>query len=416
MAFLLILLTVVTFLSGAYPGLILSGFQPVLALKGKLTQRHIGGFSLRRILVITQFTISQLLIISTIVIAGQIHYSRQTDLGFDKNAVVLLPVPSADKQKMAHLRTGITSISGVQQASFCYTAPASQDNNTYGMIFDNRGQDEPFNVNTKYADDQYLSTFGLPLVAGRNLYPSDTAREFLVNETMVQKLHLHSPSEVLGKKISIKDQFHGTIVGVVKDFYNYSFRQEIAPICIVSDYTNYSLCAVKLNMNSVRSELAAIEKVWSAAYPEYSYSYEFFDDSIAKFYETDTMMLTLVEIFAGIAILIGCLGLYGMVSFMALQKTKEIGVRKVLGAGIHDILWLFGREFTRLLLVAFLVAAPLAWLAMQRWLQDFAYRIHIGAQIFLLGLLSTFIIAALTVGYRTLCSAFANPVKSLRSE
>ena len=415
--FLLVLLTAVIFLSGSYPGLVLAGFQPILALKGKLTQRHIGGFSLRRILVITQFSISQLLIISTIVIAGQIHFSRKTNLGFDKDAIVLLPVPSGDKQKMEHLRTSLAGVAGVEKTSLCFTAPASSDNDNNDIQYDNRGNVEPYNVNVKNGDDQYLSTFGLTLAAGRNFYPSDTTREFLVNETLVRKLNLQSSQEIIGKKIRVNGgHSRGIVVGVVKDFHNYSFRGEIAPICISPDYTNYSLCAVKLNMGRMGSELPALEQLWNDTYPEYSYSYQFLDDSIAKFYETDTMMLTLIELFAGIAIAIGCLGLYGMVSFMAVQKTKEIGVRKVLGAGIPHILWLFGKEFVRLLLVAFLIAAPIAWYAMHKWLQDFAYQIHIGAEIFLLGLFTTFFIAALTVGYRTLKSSFANPVKSLRSD
>jgi len=415
--FLLSLLTGVVFLSGSYPGLVLAGFQPILALKGKLNQRHIGGFSLRRILVITQFAISQLLIISTIVIAGQIHYSNKTDLGFNKDAVVLLTVPSTDKQKMDHLRTSVTEITGIEKASLCFTAPAADDNNQDDIRYENRGQVEPYNVNVKNGDDQYLSTFGLRLAAGRNFYPSDTTREFLVNETLVKKLGLSSPEEAIGKKISVSSgSINGNIVGVVKDFHHLSFRGEIAPICISPMNTNYSLCAVKLNMGRLGSELPALEKLWNSVYPQYSYSYQFLDESIAKFYETDNIMLTLIEVFAGIAILIGCLGLYGMVSFMAVQKTKEIGVRKVLGAGIPNILWLFGKEFVRLLLVAFVVAAPIAWYAMNKWLQDFAYRIHLGVQIFLLGLLSTFLIAALTIGYRTMRSALANPVKSLHSE
>jgi ABC-type antimicrobial peptide transport system permease subunit len=414
--FLVILLTCVTFLAGSYPGLILAGFQPVLALKGKLNQQHIGGFSVRRVLVTGQFAISQLLIIITIVIAGQIHYSRKTDLGFNRDGIVLLPVPQPDKAKMDHLRNSLATMTGVEKTSLCFTPPATGDNELDGFSFDNRPKPEPFNINVKNGDDQYVPAFGLTLIAGRNFFPSDSAHEFLVNETLVHKLNIKAPQDIIGKTIAIEQGARGTVVGVLKDFHNNSFKGEISPVCISQDYKTYDVCAVKLNLARAGGLLPAFEKLWNSTYPEYNYTYQFMDDSIADFYQSETILLTLIEIFAAIAILIGCLGLYGMVSFMAVQKTKEIGVRKVLGAGIPDILWIFGKEFLRLLILAFLVAAPIGGWFMHRWLQDYVYRIPLNAQVFLLALFSTVVIATLTIGYRTLRSALANPVKSLRSE
>jgi ABC-type antimicrobial peptide transport system permease subunit len=208
----------------------------------------------------------------------------------------------------------------------------------------------------------------------------------------------------------------GQIVGVVKDFYNYSFHDEIAPIAMMTDKESYSTYALKLNGSNMKASLADAEKLWNETYPDELFSYKFLDEQIARFYQMDDVLMKLVEGFAAIAIIIGCLGLYGLVSFMALRKTKEIGVRKVLGANIGNILWLFGREFARLLLIAFVIAAPVAWWAMTSYLKDYQYKITIGPGIFLLSISSTLLIAALTVGYRSLMSATVNPVKSLRSE
>jgi len=414
--FLALLTIVVIFFSGSYPGLVLARFQPILALRNKISQASVGGFSLRRILVVTQFAICQMLIIGAIVIGGQMYYSKSVDLGFDKDAIVSLPIPTQDKTKMNTLRDQLAAIPGVEKLTLCHQPPASGSNNNTNIRYENKAEDEHWYINMKGADDQYLKTFGLQLVAGRNFYPSDTTREFLVNETVAQKLGL-TPQQLIGHRIAINGSTTGLpIVGVVKDFHNYSLHNKIAPICIMPDYNDYNNISIKLNMRNTHAALASFEKIWSSTYPEYFYSYQFLDEGIAGFYEMDKIMLVLVEVFAGIAIFIGCLGLYGLVSFMALRKTKEIGVRKVLGAGISNILWLFGKEFARLLLIAFAIAAPVAWWVMQLYLRDFEYKIKIGAGVFLLSIFVTFLIATLTVGYRSIRSALANPVKSLRTE
>jgi ABC-type antimicrobial peptide transport system permease subunit len=316
---------------------------------------------------------------------------------------------------METLKNKLTAVAGVEKISFCMQAPASSSNNTTSIKYDNRPKDEIWEVNAKAADDQFVPAFGLKIVAGRNLYPSDTAREFLVNETLVRKLNLKSPQDIINKNIEINGKT-APVVGVVKDFNNYSFRTEIVALVIFSNYEYYGNCGVKINMSSAKPTLAAFEKIWNDTYPEYVYNYQFLDERIARFYELDDIMLKLIQAFAGIAIFIGCLGLYGLVSFMAVRKTKEIGVRKVLGASLGNILWLFGKEFARLLIIAFLIAAPLAWWAMHSYLQEFKYRIPIGPGIFLLAILSTALVAAITVGYKSIRAANTNPVISLRSE
>lgn len=414
--FLPLLLLTVVFLSGSYPGLVLARFQPVLALKSKLSQKHIGGFSLRRILVITQFAISQMLIIGAIVIASQMHYSQNADMGFTKDAIVLLPVPDTTKVKMNSMRDRLSSLAGVERVSYSFAPPASQSNNSSGAFYNNNPEAEHWSANQKNGDENYINTFGLHLIAGRNFMPSDTLREYVVNETFVKNLGLQ-PKDIIGKNISVNGPNHKfPVVGVVKDFYNLSFHSKIEALVISPDYGHYQNCAIKMNMNNIKSLLPAFEKIWNEEYPDNVYSYEFLDDRINKFYELDVMMLRLIQIFTGIAVFIGCLGLYGLVSFMAVRKTKEIGVRKVLGASIPNILWIFGKEFSKLLLIAFIIAAPIGWWAMHKYLEDFVYRINIGASIFILSIMATFFIAVITVGYRSTRAALANPVKSLRTE
>ncbi|MBD2704924.1 ABC transporter permease [Spirosoma sp. BT702] len=415
LTFLLGLLVIVVFCSGAYPGLILARFQPVLALKGKLSQRSVGGFSLRRGLVVTQFAISQLLIIGTLIVTNQIRYSQQTDMGFRKDATVILPIPNNKKSTINTLAAQLSEMSGVENVTFFDTPPASEFLASTGIRFDSRPKKEDFSIGIKSADYQYVPTFKIPILAGRNLYPSDTVREYLVNEATVKALGLASLKAVIGKTATINGR-PGTIVGVMKDFHFKSFRVAIEPLCLTTWGEVYNHCAVKVNMANLEPTLAGFEKAWTALYPSSIYTYRFLDEEIDRLYKLDSMLLRLIQAFAGIAIFVGCLGLYGLVSFMAAQKRKEIGVRKVLGASTSSILWLFGKEFSRLLLIAFVLAAPLAWWVMKEWLNNFVYRIELGAGIFVLAILVTFVVASLTVGFRSVKAALTNPVKTLRTE
>jgi len=416
--FIPLLILVVTFLAGSYPGLVLSRFQPVAALKGKLSRQNLAGFNTRRGLIVFQFTISLILIIGMIVITRQMLYIRQSDLGFNKDAVVMIPL-SADSLSAAEktLQNEFINVPGVKNVSLCYAAPASEETWSTSIRFDTRTEDELFKVNMKAGDENYISTFGLQLVAGRNIFPSDTVREFLVNETLVRKLQLKSPEEALGKKIYFQGgSMSAPITGVVKDFHDQSFHSDINPVCITSYSENYGSYAVKINMKNIRTILPTLEKKWSSMNPGKIYEYQFLDERIAEFYETEETMLKLIRAFSLIAIIIGCLGLYGLVSFMAAQKTKEIGIRKVLGSSATEILWIFGKEFSILIVAAFAVAAPVAWWLMNAWLRDFKYHIQIGPLIFILAIGITMTIAMCTVGWQSLKAAWANPVKSLRTE
>ena len=413
--FISLLALLVTFFAGSYPGIILSGFKPILALKSKITQSNAGAFNTRRGLIITQFAISQLLVIGMIVIVLQMRYAKQSDLGFRKDGIVMVPVGSdAESTTRNTLKNRLLQINGVKNVSLCYAAPAGQNNWHTSIKYDNRAEEEPFRVNHKAADDQYLSTFELKLIAGRNLLPSDTTKEFLVNETLARKLNA-SPQELLGKKLTVSGK-SGPIVGIVKDFHDQSFHEDINAVCLTTHQQNYDSYAIKIDLVNVTTTLSAIEKIWSDMHPDHIYEHQFLDEHIASFYETEELMLNLIQAFSLIAIFIGCLGLYGLISFMAVQKTKEIGIRKVLGGSVSHILWIFGKEFSRLILIAFFVAAPIAWWLMNNWLQDYKFRIPISPWIFILSISISIIIAAVTVGYISVRAAIANPIKSLRTE
>jgi len=416
--FLSVIVLTVVFLSGSYPGLILSGFKPAIALKGKLPREKTTGFPMRKILVIAQFSISQMLIIGTIVIASQMNFSKHSDLGFDKDNIVMLPVPIHDsigKIKMKWLISRLKEVPAVKDASLCMEPPSANHSNVKAIRYDNDVKERPWSFNAKPIDENYLSLFNLKLIAGRGIYPSDTINQYIVNEVFIRKLGLRSPEEIINKNISV-DGVTAPVVGVVKNFYDKSFHLDINPVVMFPALNGVEHCAVKINVPGSRSGLASIEKIWNDVYPQYIYEHEFLDTELEKYYEFDDTILALIETFAGIAILIGCLGLYGLVSFMVAQKTKEIGIRKVLGAGVQSILWMFGKEFSRLVLIAFIMSAPIAWWFMNRYLEDFKFRIQIGVGVFILAIAITLLIAGVTIGFRSLKAAMANPIKSLRTE
>ncbi len=414
--FLLVIMVIVSLLSGFYPALVLSGFHPVLALKSKNTTKQRSGLTLRRGLVIVQFAISQAFVIGTLIIAAQMDYFRNKDLGFNKDAIVTVALPNRDQHKFESLRTQLLQKAGVKNFSLAYTS-ASSGRNWSTSYHHKRGDHlEEHVASLRFADARYFETYDLQLLAGRAYAESDTIKEFVVNEALVRQLGFASPQEAIGEYLTFWDAPAKPIVGVVKNFHLLSLHDEIKPCLMATKASSYSQAGIKIDLQNAPAILQHIEKVWNAAFPENVFEYKFLDDTIAGFYEGEEKMSRLLRIFAGIAILIGCLGLFGLVSFMTAQRTKEIGVRKALGATVGDILALFSKEFAVLILVAFLLAAPIAYFAMNDWLENFVYRINIGFGVFLATLAVTFIIAGLTVGYRALKAALANPVEALRYE
>ncbi len=417
--FLLAVTMAVTVLAGFYPSIVLSRFNPVNALKSKLTANTSKGISLRRGLVVFQFIIAQALIIGTLVIVTQMNYFMDQPLGFDKDAIVNVPYrPDRTGSKLTdYLKQQLLS-NGVQAVSFCSNTPVEDGNNMFTSFkFDHAIKDEDFQAIVKFADNDYVPTYKLQLVAGRNLQPSGPTTEFLVNESFVKSLGLKKPEDILNKEISIMGGLiKCPVVGVLKDFNDRSLRQDLAPLLIATNVTMYRQASIKLATTNISSTMQSVKKIWEQTFPDYVYEYRFLDDKIAGFYKQETQLSQLYKIFAAIAIFLSCLGLYGLASFMAVQRIKEVGIRKVLGATAGNIVYLFSKEFIILISIAFLIATPLAWYFMNKWLQDYAYRINISWWLFAAGGLAAIIIALATISFQAIKAAIANPVKSLRTE
>jgi putative ABC transport system permease protein len=417
--FLFILLIVVTALAGFYPSIVLSGFNPINALKSKLTAKSTKGISLRRGLVVFQFIIAQALIIGTVIIIKQMNFFSSQPLGFDKNAIVNIPVPSdsISNSKIDYLKTQLKSINGIENLSFNSNTPVEDNDDNWGTFnFNHSLKETDFYSIIKTADNEYVPTYKLPLIAGRNIEASDTMKEFLVNEMLLKNLGITNPQDALNKEIKFGDRYKGPIVGVLKDFSTRTFRDGMAPLIISSYKKNYDRVAIKLASKDVRTVMLAVEKAWSNTYPNFVFEYKFLDDKVESFYKQENQLAQLYKIFATVAILLSCLGLYGLVSFMAIQRTKEVGIRKVLGATASNIVYLFSKEFILLISIAFIIATPVAWYFMHQWLQNYPYRIDMSWWIFIACGASSVFIAIATVSFQAIKAAIANPVKSLRTE
>ncbi|MBS1531385.1 MAG: FtsX-like permease family protein, partial [Bacteroidetes bacterium] len=388
--------------------------------KNKIAAGKASGISLRRALVVFQFFIAQALVIGTLVIIYQMNYFRTKSLGFDKDAVMTVPFPndSLNMLKLSALRNQLLQQPGVKDVSFSFASPSDNSGWSTDFTFNNSPRKTDFNANLKWADAEYFNLYKLQFVAGKPYNRSDTITGYVVNETLLHKLGVHNPKDAIGKFINLWDDKtkYARITGVVKDFNVSSLKTPIPPVLMSSWKSVYQEINIKIQPAGINNTLASVEKIWNNTFPDGLYEYQFLDDKIATFYKSDDQLSALYKIFACIAIFISCLGLYGLVSFMAVQRTKEVGIRKTLGASVGHIVYLFSKEFTLLIIIAFAISAPVGYYFMHKWLQDFTYKITIGPDIFILAILASIAIAWASVGYRAVKAALANPVKSLRSE
>lgn len=424
--FIVLLIFLVTILAGLYPAFVLTRFSPVMVLKN---QAYSGTAQtrkawLRKTLTVTQFVIAQFLIIATMVVSKQIHYSLSKDLGYAREAIVTFNTRwnffsiQEDNRRFALLQQ-IKSIPGIEKISLSGSAPASGSTSTTTMKYGGGKTPVETMVEVKYADTAYFNLYKMKLLAGSNLQPSDTTKEFVINETYARLLGFNNPADAIGN--SIERNFPVPITGIIADFHTKSTHQAIKPLAF-SSAANSSFTfhlALKPNggdPNLWKNTIARVEKMFKSLYPEDDFKYVFYDKSIEAFYKTERDVSRLLKWSAGLCIFISCLGLLGLVMYITNTRTKEIGVRKVLGATVTQIVSLLSRDFVALVLIAFLITVPLAWWFMKNWLQDFAYRTALSWWVFAATGGGMILLAMIILSIRTIRSAIDNPVRSLRAE
>jgi len=416
--YILAIITFVGFFSGIYPALVLSGYTPTSALKSTITSQNTSSLMLRKGLVTFQFLVSQILIIGTIIISAQMNYFRNKPLGFDKDFIITLPLNKNDISTLETFKIELLRNSNIKAASFGIGVPTSENN--IGTSFTMEGSDDDYRIHIKAVDYDYLKTFGLELVAGdwyTNERTDSMGNVFVVNEATTKTMGYNDPEEAIGKFITIGlGHLKLPIIGVVKDFHMVSLHEAIAPVVMLQYPKLYFQAGLKISESNVSETLAFIESKWKQAFPGYIYDYSFLDQSLEENYENEAKTYTLFQIFSGISIFIGCMGLFGLVSFLVTQRAKEVGVRKVLGASVQNIVYLFSKDFVILIILAFIISIPITWYTMEGWLADFAYKINLSPIYFIIGISVTLFIALLTIGYQSIKAAIANPVNSLRSE
>lgn len=420
--FLVSLIVGVGLLSGFYPAMVLAGMNPIRALKNSLGTKSASGlFSLRRSLVVIQLVISQALIIGTIVAGRQMDFFLSNDVGFNKDAILVSRVPSSSAEKFESLKNVILQQPGVEMASLGVASPMAQFRVGNPIEHPSIGQDERVYGNLKTADEDYIELFRLQLVAGRNLPEEKNTKDAVVNRKLTETLGYTAPEQALGDRFKYAGDMEFRIIGVVEDFHTSTFHSPIENVILSNLPWNIFEMAVKINTASgdfseVQETVTRIKTEWDKLYPETIFDYTFLDQQIAQMYANEKKTSQLFRMFSAVAIFIGCLGLYGLVSYMANQKTKEIGIRKVMGASVMNIFAIFSKETLMLIAAAFLLSAPLAWYVMNGWLLGFEYHVALSPLFFMAALFISVVIAFITIGYKVVAASFANPVDSLRSE
>jgi putative ABC transport system permease protein len=402
-------------LAGIYPALVLSSFKPVVVLKGRFATGKKGIF-LRKGLVVAQFTISIALIISTIVVYTQMSYMRNQELGFSKEHMLIIDT-NGDKGKKA-FQEAIANLPNVQSIATSSSVPGGGNPGAYSEIENIKGDLQIANLDLYFVDFDYINHFKIKMIAGRSFSPdfgTDTTQAMVLNEAAVKMFGYRSPQQAIGKRFKQWGR-EGKIIGVMKDFHFRGLQQPIKPLSMRIEPDNCNIVSINVSGNNMPATIAAVENKWKAIIPNRPFSYFFLDESFDKQYRTEERFGKLFLNFAVLAIIISCLGLLGLASYSTMQRTKEIGVRKVLGSSVAGIVNLLSLDFIKLVVMSFVIAAPLAWYFMHKWLQDFEYHTKLSVWVFAAAGLSALAIALFTVSFQAIRAAVSNPVKSLRTE
>jgi putative ABC transport system permease protein len=406
-----------------YPALVLSGTEVMGVLKKGFSFTG-GNNLLRKTLIVAQFGISIFLIIYTVIILQQMHFMQTKDLGYDKDHVVVLPIGSEMLKNFESLKSGFAQVPGVEAITASYDTPENVQWGDGITAVDEKGKHE-ISLNAMPVDLDFTKTMQMQLLAGRDFLQSDFGlmdtsnnganyqQPYIINETLAKKIGW-TPQQAIGK--TIEKGASGPVVGVVKDFNFRSLHDPIGPMLIFLNRDFSRDYLIRINGNNTKQTLAGLENVWKQRVPERPFNYHFLDEDYNRLYLSEQKISELFGVAAALAIVLACLGLFGLAAFTTVQRTKEIGIRRVLGANISSITFLIAKNFLELIGIAILIAIPLAWWAGNKWLQDFAYRIPVQSYIFIAVALATALIALCTVSYHSIKTSLMNPVKSLRTE
>lgn len=414
--FLIGVIIAVGFLAGSYPAFFLSAFSPIQALKGKLRLGK-GGSAFRHALVVVQFSISVFLIVGTIIISKQMNYVKNKQLGYNKEQTVMVRIDNNDiYNKMDVFKANLQNQGHVQSVSIMSGEPGGFFDS---QVFDVEGHNDKWNSRTEFADFEFVKTLGLKIIAGRDFsaqFPTDTTQAVLINKTAASKLGW-APEQAVGKWIqnTVMDNAKRRIVGVIDDFNFLSLKENMDAL-VISPVMDRRVALVRLKAGSIQSGVALIKNEYSKVVSAYPFEYSFLDQQFNELYQKDLQQQAILTVFASLAIFVACLGLFGLASFTATKRFKEIGVRKVLGSSVQGIVVLLSKDLLKPVLIATCIALPIAYWAMNKWLQNFAYKTTLSWWVFVLATLLTFSIALITVSIKAIKAALANPVKSLRTE